>query len=97
MPSARTIGHRLTRELRGRGLCTEIAVGPLSGEAVAEYVEARLGPTRRGHLRLLRERTGGNPLFMTSLLDSWLERDLLRAENLDIERLACDVPTRYAS
>jgi DNA-binding SARP family transcriptional activator len=85
--------HRLTRELRGRGLCTEIAVGPLSGEAVAEYVEARLGSDASPDISgLLRERTGGNPLFVTSLLDSWLERELLRAENLDFERLTSDVP-----
>jgi DNA-binding SARP family transcriptional activator len=85
--------HRLARDLRGRGLCTEIAVGPLSGEAVAQYVEGRLGSDALPDLSpLLRERTGGNPLFVTSLLDSWVERGLLRSENLDVERLARDVP-----
>jgi DNA-binding SARP family transcriptional activator len=85
--------HRLARELRGRGLCTEIAVGPLSGEAVAQYVEARLGSNATPEISpLLRERTGGNPLFMTSLLDSWLERGLVQRENLVVDALARDVP-----
>ena len=58
--------HRLARELRGRGLCTEIAVGPLSRDAVADYVDgtARLGRVARVSA-VLRERTGGNPLFVT--------------------------------
>ena len=30
--------------------------------------------------------------FVTSLLDSWLERELLEVDNLDIERLTGDVP-----
>src|SRR6266540_1234783 len=85
--------HRLARDLRGRGLCTEIAVGPLSEEAVADYVEARLGSNVEPDISaLLHGRTGGNPLFATSLLDSWLERGLLRGENLDVEALARDVP-----
>jgi len=85
--------HRLARDLRGRGLCTEIAVGPLSEEAVADYVEARLGSNVEPDISaLLHGRTGGNPLFATSLLDSWLERGLLRGENLDVDALARDVP-----
>ena len=31
-------------------------------------------------------------MFVTSLLDSWLERELLEVDNLDIERLTGDVP-----
>jgi DNA-binding SARP family transcriptional activator len=85
--------HRLARDLRGRGLCTEIAVGPLSEEAVADYVETRLGSDGAPSISaLLHGRTGGNPLFVTSLLDSWLERGLLRGENFDVDGLARDVP-----
>jgi DNA-binding SARP family transcriptional activator len=85
--------HRLARDLRGRGLCTEIAVGPLSQEALAGYVETRLGSDAPSSLSaLLHARTGGNPLFVTSLLDSWLERGLLRGEHLDVDGLTRDVP-----
>ena len=38
-----TRSTRLVRELRPRGLCTEIAVGPLSQNAVADYARVRLG------------------------------------------------------
>ena len=67
--------HRLARELRGRGLCTEIAVGPLSRTPSATTSTARLGADASPEVSaVLRERTGGNPLFVTTLLDSWLEQ-----------------------
>jgi DNA-binding SARP family transcriptional activator len=85
--------HRLGRELRGRGLCTEIAVGPLSRDAVADYVAARVGPDASPEVAdVLRERTGGNPLFATTLLDAWLEHGLLDEGPPDPARLAGHVP-----
>jgi tetratricopeptide (TPR) repeat protein len=41
---------------------------------------------------VLWERTGGNPLFVTTLLDSWLERGLLGDGEPDLVRLSRDVP-----
>jgi DNA-binding SARP family transcriptional activator/predicted ATPase len=85
--------YRLGQELRGRGLCTEIAVGPLSRNAVEEYVTARVGADVSPEVAaVLRERTGGNPLFATTLLDSWLEHDLLEEDPPDLARLASHVP-----
>ena len=84
--------HRLAQQLRGRGLATEIAVGPLSLDAVDEYAASRVGAkTSRAVAGVLRERTGGNPLFVTTLLDSWLDDDLL-AEDPDLEQLGRHVP-----
>jgi DNA-binding SARP family transcriptional activator/predicted ATPase len=85
--------HALARDLRGRGLCAEIAVGPLSQEAVADQLTARLGAVASPDVSaLLQERTGGNPLFVTTLLDSWLEQGLLDDSTPDLARLSSDVP-----
>jgi DNA-binding SARP family transcriptional activator/predicted ATPase len=85
--------HRLARDLRGRGLCTEIAVGPLSLEAVGDQLTARLGSVALPEVSaVLWERTGGNPLFVTTLLDSWLEQGLLDEAEPDLDRLSSDVP-----
>ena len=81
------------RELRPRGLCVEIAVGPLSQSAVEDYVTARLGPDASPEVAgMLRDRTGGNPLFATTLLDSWLERGLLGEGRSDLARLSSGLP-----
>ena len=63
----------ITAELLLHGRCYEIALNPLNLEAVETYLAMRL--TSGDHLvqnqtaRLLLERTGGNPLFMVSLVD----------------------------
>ena len=85
--------HRLARDLRARGLCTEIAVGPLDRDAIRDYLVARLGsPVSPAVTAVLEERTGGNPLFVTTLLDSWLEQGLLDEREPDLARLSSDVP-----
>lgn len=76
---AMAAGHPLPavlRELRTRQLATEIALGPLDEEEVAEYLDARF---RRGEaaarLRTpLHRRTEGNPLFLVSVTEQ-LVRD----------------------
>ena len=85
--------HRVARDLRARGLCTEIAVGPLSRNAVGDHLTARLGSAASSEVSaVLWERTGGNPLFVTTLLDSWLEQRLLDEGEPDLARLSSDVP-----
>jgi DNA-binding SARP family transcriptional activator/predicted ATPase len=88
--------HELEQTLRARGLCTEIAVGALDEESIEAYVARRLSTAVRpaALARLLRERTGGKPLFATMLLESWLERGLVgrNAATLDVELLAADIP-----
>jgi DNA-binding SARP family transcriptional activator/predicted ATPase len=90
--------YELAQGLRVRGLCAEIAVGALDESALDEHLARRLAPAEppAGLAQLLVARTGGKPLFATMLLDSWLERGLLRNEGgevaVDAERLAEDVP-----
>jgi DNA-binding winged helix-turn-helix (wHTH) protein/predicted ATPase len=64
----------LTAELALHGRCYEIALNPLNVQAVEAYLAARLGEADRlSHpreiARLLLERTGGNPLFMVSIVN----------------------------
>jgi DNA-binding SARP family transcriptional activator/predicted negative regulator of RcsB-dependent stress response len=85
--------HRLAAMLRSRGLCSEIAVGPLDESAVAGYLATRIGGDASPELAaVLRERTGGNPLFVTTLLDSWLEHGLLDEHPPDAARISSHVP-----
>ena len=84
--------HRLEQSLRSRGLCAQVALGGLAEDALDEYAAALLGGGSPAGLgRLLHERTGGNPLFAKTLLESWLEQGLLD-EAADLERLAVDIP-----
>jgi DNA-binding SARP family transcriptional activator len=85
--------HRLAQSLRGRGLCADIAVGPLDSPAVGSYAAARLGDGLGAEVAgVLHERAGGHPLFVTTLLDSWLEQGLLDERPVDTARLAQGVP-----
>ena len=59
-------------ELALHGRCREIALDPLGLEAIEIYLRARLGDAAvefREMAPLLLERTGGNPLFMTSIVN----------------------------
>jgi hypothetical protein len=63
-----------TAELGLHGRCHEIALSPLDLDAIEAYLAARLGDGDRlsqPHeiARLLLERTGGNPLFMVSIVN----------------------------
>jgi DNA-binding winged helix-turn-helix (wHTH) protein/predicted ATPase len=63
-----------TAELGLHGRCHEIALSPLNLDAIKAYLAARLGDGDRlspPHeiARLLLERTGGNPLFMVSIVN----------------------------
>lgn len=85
---------RLAQNLRGRGLCAEIAVGPLDPGAVEEYAAERLSADLADLVAgVLHERTGGHPLFVTSLLDSWLEHGLLDESPPDVVRLGSGLPS----
>jgi predicted ATPase/DNA-binding winged helix-turn-helix (wHTH) protein len=64
----------LVMELALHGWCREIALAPLGLPAIESYLEARLGDDSgaaklREMAPLLLERTGGNPLFMTSIVN----------------------------
>jgi len=62
----------LVTELAVHGRCKEITLAPLGLQAVESYLQARLGDVgaqSRGMATLLLERTGGNPLFMSSIVN----------------------------
>ena len=70
----------LVTELALHGWCQEIALAPLDLAAIASYLEARLsddgGAVKlREMAPLLLERTGGNPLFMTSIVNQLAQQD----------------------
>jgi DNA-binding winged helix-turn-helix (wHTH) protein len=75
------IGLRgIVAELALHGRCQEIALNPLNVQAVEAYLKARLGE-RDGTAQLreiapvLLKRTGGNPLFMTSIVNHLAQQD----------------------
>jgi DNA-binding winged helix-turn-helix (wHTH) protein/predicted ATPase len=64
----------LVTELALHGQCKQIALGPLGLEAIEIYLKARLGDEdgsagSREMATLLVERTGGNPLFVVSIVN----------------------------
>jgi predicted ATPase/DNA-binding winged helix-turn-helix (wHTH) protein len=64
----------LVTELALHGWCREIALNPLGLQAIETYLQARLGDddgSAQLHemAPLLLERTGGNPLFMTNIVN----------------------------
>jgi DNA-binding winged helix-turn-helix (wHTH) protein/predicted ATPase len=66
-------------ELALHGLCREIVLNPLALKAIESYLTARLGIENSGtqsreFAPLLLERTGGNPLFIASIVNEFLER-----------------------
>jgi len=70
----------LVTELALHGRCSEIALKPLGLEAVETYLKARLGDEDGGTqpprmAPVLLERTGGNPLFMTSIVNQLGQRE----------------------
>ena len=69
----------LVHELSVRGRCIRLAVPRLDEPAVAAHLAARFpgGPLPDGLAAVLTRRSGGNPLFMTNLLDHWLAEGAL--------------------
>jgi DNA-binding winged helix-turn-helix (wHTH) protein/predicted ATPase len=78
--AARTGLDRLITELALHKSCREIALPPLGVQAVETYLKVRLddgsdaAPVHQ-MAALLLQRTGGNPLFMTSIVDQLALRD----------------------
>lgn len=73
--------------LRVKRLCREIALDGLDENAVGEYLASRYPPapgSSGSHARLARlvhERTGGNPLFVVTVLSDLAERGVLVARD----------------
>ena len=68
----RAVAQRLAASRR----CGEIALDELGVDAVGQYLERRFAGSRFSPevARLLRERTGGNPLFLVTLVEHLLVR-----------------------
>jgi DNA-binding winged helix-turn-helix (wHTH) protein/predicted ATPase len=71
--------YTLQQELQLHGHSMELPLTLLTEDAVATYLASRLpGLQRVGRLaRLVHQRTEGNPLFMVTLVDSWLTQGVL--------------------
>jgi DNA-binding SARP family transcriptional activator/predicted ATPase len=70
----------LARDLRSRGLSAEVRVEPLTEPEIDEYLLRRLpvGTMAPGGLAAsLLQRTGGNCLFIATLVDSWVDDGIL--------------------
>jgi predicted ATPase len=70
----------LVAELALHGRCHEIALSPLNLQAIEAYLKARLGDVdTTAQLReiapVLLKRTGGNPLFMTSIANHLAQQE----------------------
>ena len=81
-------------ELAVHGRCREIALAPLPLEAIEDYLKARLGNNEtntQAVAPLLLERTGGNPLFMVSIVSELIRQDAPAATPGAINAIPHDV------
>ena len=79
-------GHPLRSvipELRGRALCSEITISALDEAAVNEYLEQRFPMSAFSEFfpQALYRLTGGNPLFLVTILDDLVNRGVLEHAN----------------
>lgn len=71
--------HALAQDLKLRASCESISLGFLSEDGISEYLKARFGSDFGNELSgLLLQRTEGNPLFVTALLNEWLTKGYIK-------------------
>jgi DNA-binding SARP family transcriptional activator/type II secretory pathway predicted ATPase ExeA/tetratricopeptide (TPR) repeat protein len=75
--------HQAVQELRLRGRAREIALEPFAEQAVGEYLRSRFptGGLPDGLAARLQSMSGGNPLFVETLVDSWVSGGRVVEEN----------------
>lgn len=72
----------VVRELRTRGLATELPLGPLDEDAVEAFLGERFAsPIARELSPRLFERTEGHPLFLVHMVDHLVDSGALREES----------------
>jgi predicted ATPase len=73
----------LQRDLVGSRRWDEIRLGRLDRSAVSAYVRCRLNADKlpEGLTSLVHQRSGGNPLYMTAMVDSFCAQGLVRNDN----------------
>ena len=81
--------RQLVNELMLHKLCESIRLGALSQHDVAEYVRAEDSDEGRSFVQLLLHRSGGNPLFLRTILDHLKHAQLI---SHDHGRWKNDVP-----
>jgi predicted ATPase/DNA-binding winged helix-turn-helix (wHTH) protein len=71
--------RRVIAELRQHRQCVDTMLTSLPEAAITAYVRARFGAraVSEGLVRLLYQRSNGNPLFFTALVDELLQRGML--------------------
>jgi DNA-binding winged helix-turn-helix (wHTH) protein/tetratricopeptide (TPR) repeat protein len=71
--------NEISRDLILRKLCSEIVLEPLTKKAVAEFLTGAADEQSASDefAQLIREQSGGNPLFMRATLDHLTERGLV--------------------
>src|SRR5262249_17169845 len=80
----------MRRDLQAQGHCQELSLQLLSEAAVGDYLRERFPGSGfpSGLARVIHQRTEGNPLFMTSVVDDLRGRGLLTGSNDRWELLA---------
>ncbi len=75
--------RNLIAELRPHPQCPELVLDYLSGESVQDYVLLRCGhePGLKELAETLHRRTGGHPLFLTTIVDELMRRRILEPAN----------------
>ncbi len=91
--------HATAHQLKLRACCEEVALDFLSADGVANYLQQRFGDAMPATVaQRVHARTQGNPLFVTTVVNSWLANGSVRKTNSgwsvpdDLEHLACAVP-----
>lgn len=91
--------HATARQLKLRACCSEIQLGFLTVDGYARYLQARFGSALPYEVaQRLHGRTQGNPLFLVTVINSWLANGSLRSVNavwslsVDVENLSFSVP-----
>ena len=85
--------YALTQELRVRGRCEVIPLPLLGSDELERYLELRFGTSSfiRGLAPILHARTAGNALFVGNLVDSWIDRNLIRRSEDGIWSLGAEL------
>ena len=90
----------VTQELQGHSLCRHLALDSLTDVAVENYLSMRFTPHNfpAGLASLIRERTGGNPLFMINVVDYLTANEVIAACDgvwclqVELDRIETGVP-----
>jgi DNA-binding winged helix-turn-helix (wHTH) protein/predicted ATPase len=91
--------YAIAQQLKLRTCCREIPLGYLTVDGFEKYLQARFGGVLSGAVaHRLHARTQGNPLFLTTVINSWIANRTLRnidsvwSLSVDVEDLSFRVP-----